>query len=194
MKPTPKHILLSALLLPASMTLMTPQAMAGGTAGFEFKSFNGRSGRPGDSDLAIQRDGYFGAYCANGATPGSRSITYSFDIPNGHTLLGVQVWGVDSSASNNLAYELVESCLPYLSGGTPTYNVLATASTSGSGGNFTFYVTGVQTPANARDCAYFLQARFAAFGATCSGTSLISSKIRLVTDNPDVIFRSNMGS
>lgn len=194
MHPTNKQHVVSALLFLLPLALAAPQAAAGGTAGFEFKSYNGRSARPGDSDLNIQRDGYFGAYCASGSTPGSRSITYPLDVPHDHNLLGVQVWGVDSSASNNLNYELVETCMPFLSGGTPTYNVLASSGTSGSAGNFSLYVTGVQGPALNATCAYFLQARFAAFGSSCDGFDLILHKVRLVTDDPDVIFRSNLGS
>lgn len=180
----------NAVLFAAVLALGAAQAEAGVLYGTDYDSYNGRSGRPTDSLLSLGRDGNFGAYCQSGASSGRRTVVYPFDIKNGYEIFSVRVWGFDDSASNNLSYEMVQSCQPFLSGGAPVRTVLATAASSGSPGEFSEYLYLDQHVATSSTCAYFLEARFAPDNSACAGFDLRSVRVRVLSNNPDVIFRN----
>lgn len=182
------------LLLSAVIGLITAQASAGILYGTDYQSFSGRSGVLNTSDLDINRDGYFGAYCTNGADSVDRRMVYPFDIPNGFEIFGVRVWGEDLSATNDLQFALIEACQPFLAGGVPVRTTLASLASSGSSGRFANFLFTSQYEANANECAYFLEASFAADGVACDGANLSLTRIRILTNNPDVIFRSNFST
>ena len=179
-----------ALLLAAGFVLASAQANAGVLYGTDYDSYNGRSGPPSDSLLWLGRDGNFGSYCQSGASSGRRTVVYPFDIPDQFEVFSVRVWGIDDSASNNLSYELVKSCQPFLSGGGPVRTVLATAASSGTPGNFSQLLIPAEQVATSSTCAYFLEARFAPDNSACAGFDLRSVRVRLLSNNPDVIFRN----
>lgn len=184
----------AALLLSAAIGLITAQASAGILYGTDYQSFSGRSGVLNTSDLDISRDGYFGAYCFNGADSVDRRMVFPFDIPDGFEIFGVQIWGEDLSATNDLEFALVEACQPFLEGGVPARTTLDSLASSGSSGRFVNFLFTSQYEANASECAYFLEASFADTGVACDGTSLSLTRVRILTNNPDVIFRSNFST
>jgi hypothetical protein len=181
------------LLLAVAVALATPQALAGILYGIDYHSYNGRSGHPEDSDVAISRTGFFGAYCANGAEAGGRRMIYPLDVPDGFEIFDVHVWGDDSSVANDLGLRIMESCQPFLEGGLPSTTPLATATTSGSDGEFSLSLFADQYPVQDSTCAYWLEARFAADDTACDGINLALTRFRVLVNNPDVIFRDHFG-
>src|SRR3546814_2022710 len=102
-----------ARLLAAALFLLAPPAFAGILYGIETRSYNGRSGEPTHSDLAVSRDGYFGAYCANGTGVGDRRMIYPLDVPDNFQIFNLRVWGEDVSTRHDLQLRLMESCQPF---------------------------------------------------------------------------------
>lgn len=169
------------------------QACAGVLYGLEYHQYTGHSGHPTDSNLEVGTGGYFDAVCYNDDEIGRRTIIYPFDIPNGFEIVNVTVWGKDSSPTRDLGYRLVETCQPFISAGTPFNTNLALASSGGSAGLFILGLNANYHVAQSSSCSYFLEARFAPDDGSCVGSDLASRNVRLLLNNPDVIFRHNMG-
>ncbi len=182
---------LAALLLASGIGTASLPSWAGIIYGIDYQNYNGRSGHAVYSELDITRDGFMGAYCTEGAGAGGRRIVFPFDVRDGFEIYRVDVWGVDTSVGSNLAFSLVESCQPFLSGGIPTRTILGTASSSGSAGDFLAIPYFGSHSVDPGTCAYFLEARFAADNAACVGADLAVRRVRLLTNNPDVIFRDD---
>lgn len=176
-----------------AIAVAAPLASAGILYGIDYRSYNGRSGHPVDSELEVTRTGFLGAYCAEAAEAGGRRMVYPLDVPDGFEIFGVTAWGEDNSAGNDLGLRLMESCQPFLEGGLPVTVPLATASTSGSDGEFSLFLFADQYVVQNATCAYWLEARFAADNAACAGTDLALTRFRVLTNNPDVIFRDHFG-
>lgn len=189
----PKRNPAPTLLLSAVMTFAAAQASAGILYGVDYRGYNGRSGNPVDSNVDVVRSGFLGAYCANGAEAGGRRMIYPLDVPDDFEIFGVRVWGDDSSASNTLDLRLMESCQPFLEGGLPDTTPLATGATSGSDGAFSLFLFADQYPVMTATCAYWLEARFADDNTACAGGDLALTRLRVLTNNPDVIFRDRFG-
>ncbi|KAB2897929.1 MAG: hypothetical protein F9K31_10930 [Dokdonella sp.] len=168
--------------------LAASHATAGVLYGVEYRSYNGRSGFAASSTMEVARDGYFGIKCLNGGA-GKRKITWPLDVPAGHEIFDVRIWGDDVSDSNDLDFELVERCQPYASGDLITHTVLGSAGSSGSGGRFEAILGLPSHPVQPSTCTYTLEATFAAAGAACDGSNLTVTRLTLITNDPDVIFR-----
>lgn len=181
----------TALALVAA--LMAPSSEAGVLYGTRYETMIGRSGHPTSSALVIDSTGYLDATCINNAGPGRRTLIYPFDIPAGFEIFKVEIWGRDASASNDLGYRLVETCQPFLAAGTPVSTNLAAYSTSGSPGEFVAFLFADQHVAISSSCAYYVEARFADDGAACDGYDLATRNVRILLNDPDVIFRDDFG-
>ena len=188
----PKRNPARTLLLSAVIALAAGPASAGVLHGLDYRSYNGRSGHPVDHDVRVVRTGYLGAYCANGAEAGGRRMVYPLDVSGDLEIFGVRVWGNDSSTDNDLELRLMESCQPFLEGGLPATTALVGGATSGSGGEFSLFLFADQYQVMDATCAYWLEARFADDNTACN-SDLALTRIRVLTNNPDVIFRSNFG-
>jgi hypothetical protein len=124
-KPAPVRS--SSFGIAVAIAVAAPLATAGILYGTDFRSYNGRSGHPVDSELEVTRTGFLGAYCAEPAEAGGRRMVYPLDVPDGFEIFGVTAWGEDNSAGNDLGLRLMESCQPFLEGGLPVTAPLATA-------------------------------------------------------------------
>lgn len=179
--------------LGALLAIAAAPAAAGTLPGVDFRSYNGRSGHATDSELGVIRTGFLGAYCSEGTAFGDRRMIYPLDVPDGFELFGVDAWGEDVSASHDLQLRLMESCQPFLGGGLPDTTALDTVASSGSDGAFRLSLFAGQYPVQTATCAYWVEARFAANGAACDGTNVALTRIRVVANDPDVIYRDNFG-
>lgn len=173
--------------------LASQPGAAGILYGTQYETMIGRSGHRTSSALVIDSTGYLDAACLNSAGPGRRTLIYPFDIPDGFEIFKVEIWGRDASPSNDLGYRLVETCQPFLSPGVPVSTNLATYSTSGSPGEFVAFLFADQHVAISSSCAYYVEARFAADGAACGGYDLATRNVRILLNDPDVIFRDDFG-
>lgn len=173
--------------------LATQPGAAGILYGTQYETVIGRSGHRTSSALVIDSTGYLDATCLNTAGPGRRTLIYPFDIPDGFEIFDVRIWGNDASSSNDLSYRLVETCQAFLTPDVPVSTTLATTSSSGSAGEFSLSLFADQHVAISSSCAYYVEARFAADGAACDGYNLITRNIRILLNDPDVIFRDDFG-
>ena len=140
------------------------------------------------------RDGYFGLVCNEGASSGSRRAVHPLDLPSGHALVSVTIWGLDESPSNDLRLRLRESCQPYLQGALPVTTTLAEASTSGAAGDFAIALFPTLDAPLTATCTYYIESRFAQDTSACAGPALVLTRIRTLTLDPDVIFRDGFES
>ncbi len=182
-------------LLPAvACACAITTASAGVLHGLDARSLNGVSGHRIASHVQLGRDGYFGLVCNEGASSGSRRAVHPLDLPSGHALVSVTIWGLDESPSNDLRLRLRESCQPYLQGALPVTTTLAEASTSGAAGDFAIALFPTLDAPLTATCTYFIESRFAQDTSACAGPALVLTRIRTLTLDPDVIFRDGFES
>jgi hypothetical protein len=96
-----------------------------------------------------------------------------FNLPPGVSLQSVRYWGVDNHATDDIAFSIIQTCLPVASAGGGTVTILAQGQTTGATGFQSGLLAGSPVTVTTRDCTYKARIHFP------GTTSLTFQKLRI---------------
>lgn len=155
-----------------------PTDVDGVPAGRSF-AMTGDDFRMASTSADYGTEGYGYLYCPSGSAVRVASATV--DVPAGHRLAYLDLWGTDDSTAEDLSASLIATCHTSDAAGSPNNFVLAEVDSAGLSGDFFQDTLIPEHFANPEQCAYAINLVFG--DGFCEGTDLMLQKVRVSWSN-----------